>query len=118
MNVFRAVQSAVAHDSLLKSVLSEEKDVIDALRKLAAENQGASKALADWGVRDGDDLGVILTHMQTLNDKLSSYISTYADKVGPCLEQPSPRTLTHFLGFAHVLPLLLDVLSTTCSVPT
>lgn len=84
-NVFRAVQTAVAHDSLLKSVLSEEKDVVEALRRLSAENTGAAKALAEWGVRDGDDLGVILTHMQTLNDKLSSYINTYADKVSPGL---------------------------------
>ncbi|KAI9024079.1 Eisosome component PIL1-domain-containing protein [Hyaloraphidium curvatum] len=80
MNVFRAVQSAVAHDSLMKNVLTEEKDVVDALHNLAKQRIGASKVLADWGVRDGDDLGVILTHTQTLNDKLSSYIDTYADK--------------------------------------
>lgn len=58
-NVFRAVQTAVAHDSLLKKVLTEQKDRNQSLRDLAKNNKKSAESLASWGVRDGDDLGTI-----------------------------------------------------------
>lgn len=59
-NIFRPLQNALSHDSVLRSVLGEEKDVVGALRNLARQKSEAAKAVAEWGVRDGDDLGVIV----------------------------------------------------------
>ncbi|KAI8800477.1 Eisosome component PIL1-domain-containing protein [Cladochytrium replicatum] len=80
--VRRGVTSMTSHDSALSVSIQEEKDSLEAWKKLEKEQAEAAKYLAKWGQKEEADIQDVTEKLFHLNEKLSEIFASFVERSG------------------------------------